>query len=146
MGHPGLIGRTQHRGGPTKKQDLISGATLIATGLAGQGAIAGSYGADDLIVAVEGPAEPDLIVYAPADTELDGFLPPIVDAELHYTFWGGGGDDMVRVPGTELRKVTGPQGREVTVQVNRRTREVFSFDGEKIDPPRWMIEQLRDGQ
>jgi len=62
---------------------------------------------------------------------------------LYYTYWGGEGDDVVRVPGTDLMEVTGPEGRNFKIQVNRETRDVFTLSGERIDPPRWLIAQLR---
>lgn len=130
-----------------KKQELISGATIIVTGLAGQSALAGSIGADELILVAEERAEPDLIAFAPSDTGIVADPLPLIEVEQHDGTWAGGvGDDMVRIPDTELREVTGPQGRKFMVQVNRQTREVFNLAGEPVDPPRWLIEQLRAGQ
>ena len=52
----------------------------------------------------------------------------------------------MRVPGTQLREVRSPQVRTFMIQVNPRSGEVYTPKGEKLDPPRWLIQTLRRSQ
>jgi len=140
-----------------KKLDVISSAALLSASLTGQSAIAGSMG-DDTLLIVDGPAaETDLIGFAPndhlAEDDLFGFAPgapadlsALLDAEYHGTYFSGKGGDMIRVPGTALIEVTGPDGRSGVVQFDPDTRTVYTPSGEKVDPPDWLVRQLRAAQ
>lgn len=126
-----------------KTRDMISTAALLGASLASPTAIAGSAGDDTLLIVEDQPADSELIVLAPDYPGAPEDLRPLVEAELHYTVWGGEGDDMVRIPDTDLREVRSPKGRTFMIQVNPRTREVYTPSGEKLDPPEWLRQSLR---
>ena len=141
-----------------KKSRIVSNASLIASALVTTGAVAGGTGDDHLLISGKPSSDDDYFIPAPTtDTDthvvswdgnsdgLDEFSLPLTKAELHYTIFAGPGDDMVRVPDTELREVKSPRGRTFTIQVNVKTREVYTPTGEKLDPPKWLVDLLRQG-
>ena len=140
------------------KPKITSSASLFASSLVASSVIASEGAADDVLVSGKISPDDDPVLMArmlDTDTrlapwgldaeDLDALTPPMVKAELHYTIFAGPGDDMVRVPGTVLREVKSPRGRTFTIQVNTQTREVFTPTGEKLDPPQWLVKQLRNG-